>query len=120
MSSGAAGWPLFISRDRSVSIGLCALKTISAPLAADAHGQERFRREARAIAQLEHPRIVSIHDIGTSGGAMYYTMDYIAGADLGRAMRRADDPAPRSGFDRAASGGSSRACKRARSVYIAI
>ena len=66
---------------------LVALKTISAPLAADAHGQERFRREARAIAQLEHPRIVSIHDIGTSGGAMYYTMDYIAGADLGRAMR---------------------------------
>ena len=66
---------------------LVALKTISAPLAADAHGQERFRREARAIAQLEHPRIVSIHDIGTSGGAMYYTMDYIAGPDLGRAMR---------------------------------
>ena len=71
-----------ISLDR-----LVALKTISAPLAADAHGQERFRREARAIAQLEHPRIVSIHDIGTSGGAMYYTMDYIAGPDLGRAMR---------------------------------
>ncbi|MBA2432248.1 MAG: protein kinase, partial [Chthoniobacterales bacterium] len=71
-----------ISLDR-----LVALKTISAPLAADAHGQERFRREARAIAQLEHPRIVSIHDIGTSAGAMFYTMDYVAGADLGRAMR---------------------------------
>jgi serine/threonine protein kinase len=71
-----------ISLDR-----LVALKTISAPLAAGAHGQERFRREARAIAQLEHPRIVSIHDIGTSAGALYYTMDYIAGADLGRAMQ---------------------------------
>ena len=76
-----------ISLDR-----LVALKTISAPMAADAHGQERFRREARAIAQLEHPRIVSIHDIGTSGGAMYYTMDYIAGPDLGRAMRRRPIP----------------------------
>jgi len=71
-----------ISLDR-----LVALKTVSAMLAAESHGRERFRREARAVAQLEHPRIVSIHDIGTSGGSMYYTMDYIAGADLGRAMR---------------------------------
>lgn len=71
-----------ISLDR-----LVALKTVSAPLAAESHGRERFRREARAVAQLEHPRIVSIHDIGTSAGAMYYTMDYIAGSDLGRAMR---------------------------------
>ena len=76
-----------ISLDR-----LVALKTIAAPLAADAHGQERFRREARAVAQLEHPRIVSIHDIGTSGGALYYTMDYIAGADLGRAIRERSIP----------------------------
>lgn len=71
-----------ISLDR-----LVALKTVSALLAAESHGRERFRREARAVAQLEHPRIVSIHDIGTSAGSMYYTMDYIAGADLGRAMR---------------------------------
>jgi serine/threonine-protein kinase len=71
-----------ISLDR-----LVALKTVSPALAADAHGRERFRREARAVAQVEHPRIVSIHDVGTSAGAMYYTMDYIAGADLGRAMR---------------------------------
>ena len=77
---------VYLARQMSLD-RLVALKTISAPLAADAHGQERFRREARAIAQLEHPRIVSIHDIGTSGGAMYYTMDYIAGPDLGRAMR---------------------------------
>ena len=71
-----------ISLDR-----LVALKTVTATLAADAHGRERFRREARAVAQLEHPRIVSIHDIGTSAGSMYYTMDYIAGSDLGKAMR---------------------------------
>jgi len=73
---------------RQVSLDrLVALKTVSPLLAGDAHGRERFRREARAVAQLEHPRIVSIHDIGTSAGSMYYTMDYIAGADLGRAMR---------------------------------
>ncbi|HVF70431.1 MAG TPA: WD40 repeat domain-containing serine/threonine protein kinase [Chthoniobacterales bacterium] len=71
-----------ISLDR-----LVALKTVSGALASESHGRERFRREARAIAQLEHPRIVSIYDIGTSGGSMYYTMDYIAGADLGRVMR---------------------------------
>jgi predicted Ser/Thr protein kinase len=71
-----------ISLDR-----LVALKTVSAMLGADSHGRERFRREARAVAQLEHPGIVSIHDIGTSAGSMYYTMDYIAGSDLGKAMR---------------------------------
>jgi len=73
---------------RQVSLDrLVALKTVSAALGAESHGRERFRREARAVAQLEHPGIVSIHDIGTSAGSMYYTMDYIAGADLGRAMR---------------------------------
>ena len=42
---------------RQVSLDrLVALKTVSAPFAADAHGRERFRREARAVAQLEHPR----------------------------------------------------------------
>jgi WD40 repeat protein len=76
-----------ISLDR-----LVALKTGSAALALEAHGRERFRREARAVAQLEHPRIVSIHDIGTSAGSMYYTMDYIAGPDLGRAMRERPIP----------------------------
>jgi WD40 repeat protein len=78
---------------RQVSLDrLVALKTVSAALGAESHGRERFRREARAVAQLEHPRIVSIHDIGTSAGAMYYTMDYIAGADLGRAMRERTIP----------------------------
>jgi WD40 repeat protein len=76
-----------ISLDR-----LVALKTVSVMLAADSLGRERFRREARAVAQLEHPRIVSIHDIGTSAGSLYYTMDYIAGPDLGRAMRERTIP----------------------------
>src|SRR5918997_6247692 len=76
-----------ISLDR-----LVALKTVSAALGAESHGRERFRREARAVAQLEHPRIVSIHDISTGAGAMYYTMDYIAGPDLGRAMRQRSIP----------------------------
>jgi WD40 repeat protein len=78
---------------RQVSLDrLVALKTVSAALGAESHGRERFRREARAVAQLEHPGIVSIHDIGTSAGSMYYTMDYIAGADLGRAMRERPIP----------------------------
>lgn len=77
---------VYLARQLSLD-RLVALKTVAAPFAADAHGRERFRREARAVAQLEHPRIVSIHDIGTSAGSMYYTMDYIAGSDLGRVMR---------------------------------
>ena len=73
---------------RQVSLDrLVALKTIAAPKAADAQTQERFRREARAVAQLDHPGIVAVHDASAVDGALFYTMDYIEGPDLGRVLR---------------------------------
>lgn len=73
---------------RQVSLDrLVALKMIAAPWASDIETQERFRREARSLAQLDHPGIVSLHDAGTLQGALFYTMDYVNGPDLGRALR---------------------------------
>lgn len=79
---------------RQVSLDrLVALKTIAAPLLADSSTQERFRREVRAVAQLDHRGIVSVHDTGVLGGVLFYTMDYVNGPDLGRLLRERPVPA---------------------------
>ncbi|WP_372369429.1 serine/threonine protein kinase [Candidatus Uabimicrobium sp. HlEnr_7] len=44
--------------------------------------KQRFHNEACAMAQLEHPHIVQIHDTGTDNGISYIVMDYIAGISL--------------------------------------
>lgn len=49
---------------------------------------ERFRREARIAARLRHPRIVSVHEVGTMGGFPYISMDYIEGSTLRALVRR--------------------------------
>ncbi len=55
------------------------------------HGQdysypERFRREAQALAQMNHPNIVSVYDFGVVGDYLYYVMEYIEGTDLHQLM----------------------------------
>lgn len=56
---------------------------------------ERFRREAQALALLNHPHIVAVHDFGeTSGGQMYYVMEFVDGMDLQHLLRR-DPPEPK-------------------------
>jgi serine/threonine protein kinase/tetratricopeptide (TPR) repeat protein len=43
---------------------------------------ERFLREAKTIAQLRHPNIVMVHDIGQENGTVFFVMDFIAGGSL--------------------------------------
>lgn len=47
---------------------------------------ERFRREARAVAQLDHPGIVGIHDFGTHEASLFYVMPLVRGHNLRDAM----------------------------------
>jgi serine/threonine protein kinase len=49
---------------------------------------DRFRREARIAARLRHPRIVSVHEVGTAGTFPYFTMDYIEGSTLRSVVER--------------------------------
>lgn len=50
---------------------------------------ERFEREAKILAKLNHPHIVAIYDYGESpGGSMYYAMEYVKGTNLRQLMRR--------------------------------
>src|SRR5205814_6555749 len=42
----------------------------------------RFRGEAEALARLQHPNVVPIHDVGECEGHPYFTMEYVAGPSL--------------------------------------
>lgn len=54
--------------------------------------EERFLREGQALARLDHPNIVRVHQSGEAGGWLYLVMEFIAGADL--AKRLAAGPLP--------------------------
>ncbi|MBM4081880.1 MAG: serine/threonine protein kinase, partial [Planctomycetes bacterium] len=59
-----------------------ALKMIlSGQLATEAE-VKRFYTEAKAAANLQHPNIVAIHEVGEHGGQRYFSMDYVAGKNL--------------------------------------
>jgi eukaryotic-like serine/threonine-protein kinase len=59
-----------------------AIKVLHRNLAGDAGFIERFRREARAAANLNHQNIVAVHDWGSVDGIYYMVMEYVAGLSL--------------------------------------
>ncbi len=68
-----------------------ALKVLAPALAEDPEHLERFEREARAIAALNHPNIVTIHSVEEAGGVRFLTMEQVAGRTL-------DELIPEDGF----------------------
>ena len=64
-----------------------ALKMIRAGALAGPDEVERFLREAEAAANLQHPNIVAIHEVGEHDGQHYFSMDYVAGRDLGAIVK---------------------------------
>ena len=59
-----------------------ALKILSTGSAASPDARERFRREARTVAALNHPNIVQAIDVGESGGYHYFVMECIDGCTV--------------------------------------
>src|SRR5262245_29477527 len=59
-----------------------AIKVLHRNLAGDAGFVERFRREARAAASLNHQNIVAVHDWGSVDGIYYMVMEYVAGRSV--------------------------------------
>ncbi len=66
---------------------LVALKVIRPELAGSDTAVERFTREARAIARLRHPHIVTAHAFGEAEGVRFFTMDLLPGANLDELLR---------------------------------
>ncbi len=61
---------------------LVALKILPPAAASDPGFAERFNREARALARLNHPNIVAVHDFGRAGTLHYLVMEYVDGGNL--------------------------------------
>lgn len=65
-----------------------ALKVIDRSISNDTNFLDRFEREAKALAKLTHPNIVSVYDFGhTEDGLAYFMMEYIHGLNLREAMQ---------------------------------
>ena len=60
---------------------LVALKIIKPEAAEDPDFAERFGREARALARLNHPNIVAVYDFGQAEGLFFFVMEYVDGAN---------------------------------------
>src|SRR5262249_2305993 len=61
---------------------LVAVKVLPAEWGKDPAFAERFAREARALARLTHPHVVSVFDFGESDGLFYFIMEYVDGVNL--------------------------------------
>src|SRR5215831_10684982 len=59
-----------------------AVKILPAEWGKDPAFAERFNREAKALARLNHPHVVAVHDFGESDGLFYLVMEYVDGANL--------------------------------------
>ena len=81
IGSGGMG-EVFLAED--VTLGrLVALKVLTGE-ASDPERQERFAREARAVAALNHPNIVTIHAVEEHDGVQFLAMEFVAGKTLTR------------------------------------
>ena len=66
---------------------LVALKLLAPERVGDTKFAERFTREAQALAALNHPNIVIIHDFGQAGGFYFLLMEYVDGLNLRQLLR---------------------------------
>jgi len=71
---------------------LVALKMISAGVHADTRNRERFRSEADAIAQLQHPHIVQVYEVGEQDGCPFFALEYVSGGSLDQYLKGAPQP----------------------------
>lgn len=59
-----------------------AVKVLSSVYGASSTLQERFLKEARTMARIQHPNIVSVHDMGSDGGRSFMVMEVVEGGSL--------------------------------------
>ena len=78
---------VFLARDRQLDRPV-AVKILFPEFATDPAFVERFRREAKAAANLNHPNIVGVYDWGEEGGTYFIVMEYIDGPSLNQILKK--------------------------------
>ncbi len=67
---------------------IVAIKVLPEHLAESPERKARFEREAKAISQLNHPHICTLHDVGKQDGLDYLVMEYIEGETLAERLKK--------------------------------
>jgi formylglycine-generating enzyme required for sulfatase activity len=86
LGQGAMGT---VYRAEQVSLGReVALKVMAPQIARDPESAERFLREARVAATINHPNVIGVIDVGNDGGVLYMALELVAGGDAARLAQR--------------------------------
>src|SRR4051812_33375411 len=65
-----------------------AVKVIAPAFAHDEEFRERFKRESRLAASIEHPNVIPVYEAGEQDGVLFLAMRYVEGTDLGSLLKR--------------------------------
>lgn len=78
---------VYLAQQRSLGRRV-ALKVLRTDLGDDADFRERFLRESRIAASIEHPNVLPVYDAGEADGLLYLAMRYVDGSDLRSVLAR--------------------------------
>src|SRR3954447_7146979 len=78
---------VYLARDETLDRSV-AIKVMHREMSEQADQLQRFRREARAVAQLSHPNVVAVIDAGEDGGYPYIVLEYVEGETLKQRIDR--------------------------------
>jgi serine/threonine protein kinase/Tol biopolymer transport system component len=85
---GAGGMgEVYLAQDRTLGRNV-ALKVLPEDVASNRHRMQRFVQEAQAASGLNHPNIITIHEIGTEPGAHFMVTEFIDGENLRHHLRK--------------------------------
>jgi serine/threonine protein kinase/tetratricopeptide (TPR) repeat protein len=82
---------VYLARDTRLGRNV-ALKLLPASFTCDGERVRRFEQEARAASALNHPNILTIHEIGTDGETRFIATEYVEGETVRERLRRAETP----------------------------
>ncbi len=87
-SLGTGGMAMVYSAKDQMLERIVAIKVLREDFSADLAFRERFRQEAKSVANLSHPNIVTVHDFGLDNGRLFLVMEYVPGTDLKSMLQR--------------------------------
>src|SRR5260221_8500655 len=88
ISQQGSGGMAVIYKAQDLALGrTVAVKVLRPSLTGDPQFLTRFRQEARNVANLAHPNIVTLHDVGQDGNTYYMVMEFVDGKDLKKLIR---------------------------------